>query len=94
MKFDDMKPRYVPSKVICRGVFDLPVLRYVAYPVGTHPQGCPVEATCVALELVTERGSRWFGVAEARINSELRMVIQGTNPRDVVRMRWEVCEEL
>ncbi len=92
----DLQPRYAPDHVFVarlpRGAVNVPVIRYHSFPPGTHPANCPLIPTCTALELVTEHGSRWFGVERAWINSELRMVVSGTNPRDEVRMNWEVCK--
>lgn len=87
----DLTPRYAPKSVIIAKVMKLcPVVRYVAHPPNTHPQS-PINNSMTALECVTEHGSRWFGVESAYINSELRMVITGTDPRDEVRMKWEPC---
>lgn len=68
------------------------VVSYRSYPPGQHPKGCPLVPNCTALECVTANGSRWFGCDKAWINSELKMVIIGTNPRDFVRMHWKPCE--
>lgn len=96
----DLTPRYAPDRVLVfvgsagqHRAMDLPVLRYIAHPAGHHPKGCPLIAECTALELQTEFGSRWYGCERAYINSELRMVVVGTNPRDEVRMGWEVVPE-
>lgn len=86
----DQTPRYAPTSVICKGM-TVPVTSWRSYPPGEHPEGCPLVADCTALELRTSRGSRWYGVEKAWINSELRMVISGTHPNDTVRMRWPVC---
>ena len=93
----DRTPRYAPIKVIVirsdgKGVM-APVTGAIAWPSGNHPAGCPLIPDCVALELQTEFGPRWFGCEHAYINSELRMVVVGTNERDEVRMKWEVCRE-
>ena len=90
----DMTPRYAPESTIVHraGKFlSLPVQKYVVYPPGTHPAGCPLVKDITALELRTAAGSRWFGCASAHINSELRMVVVGTPARDEVRMKWPVC---
>ncbi len=91
----DMRPRYAPSKVLIvhgNGWVDAPVIRYVVHPKGTDRPRCPIGPGYVALELVTDYGSRWFGCEEAYINSELRMVVVGTNTLDEVRMRWPLAD--
>lgn len=91
----DMTPRYAPRvDLVCgpAGFAYLPVLQTIAHPPGNHPANCPLIDECTALELRTFRGSRWFGCLDARINSELRMVVVGTNPRDEVRMAWPIAE--
>jgi hypothetical protein len=90
----DMTPRYAPTTDLFptpAGFRYLPVERYVVHPPGAHPRGCPLAADCTALELQAGPASRWYGVATARIDSGLRMVITGTNPRDEVRMKWAPC---
>lgn len=84
----DRVPRYAPSKVICKAV-EVPVLSYHVYPVGQHSKGCPLVEDCVALELRTERGSRWYGCENAWINAELRMVVVGFAAGDEVRSTWK-----
>lgn len=91
----DMQPRYAPRDVYVMGPIGfakMHVLGYVVHPPGNHPANCPLIDECTALELRTFRGSRWFGCLDARINSELRMVVVGTNPRDEVRMAWPIAE--
>ena len=87
----DLTPRYAPDRVMMsqgRHFAEVPVMRYIVHPAGQHPPKCPIIPTMPALELVTAYGSRWYGVESGYINSELRMVITGTNPRDEVRMKW------
>jgi hypothetical protein len=87
----DMTPRYTPDRVIVPKAMKLcPVTNAISHPPGTHPRS-PIKNDMTALELVTTRGSRWFGCERAYINSELRMVIVGTNTRDEVRMKWPVA---
>lgn len=84
----DLTPRYAPKSVITAEAMKLyPVTRYIAHPPNTHPQS-PIVNSMTALECQTAHGSRWFGCERAYINSELRMVVVGTNPRDEVRMKW------
>ena len=90
----DMIPRYAPAEVMVASVLrTLPVIRWRSYPPGRRETDCPIRPEFTALECVTAAGSRWYGCARAYINSELRMVVIGTNPRDEVRMRWEVVPE-
>ena len=88
----DMTPRYAPTTVLVVGKGTLPVLQTIAHPPGVHPANCPIGDDWTALELKTASGSRWYGCARARINSELRMVIIGTPPRDEVRMKWPIAD--
>ncbi len=95
--FDDLTPRYAPTEVIVmtsRGFTNAPVIQSIIHPVGTAPANCPIRKEFCVLELQTAYGSRWFGVQSGYINSELRMVIIGTNSRDEVRMKWPVCSTL
>lgn len=90
----DQTPRYAPDAVlIVTGGTGarLPVESYHVYPPGAHPPNCPIAAGWwTVLECRTAKGSRWYGVTRAYINSELRMVVEGTDPRDAVRMGWDV----
>ena len=67
----------------------LPVLRTIAHPPGQHPEGCPLVATCTAVELVTEAGSRWWGFERAWIGSDLRMHVAGWDDRNEIVRGWE-----
>lgn len=90
----DMTPRYAPTTVfIVNGedIVHLPVIQSIAHPPGNHPENCPISKSMTVLELKTAHGSRWYGCDHAYINSELRMVVVGTNKRDEVRMKWPVC---
>ena len=91
----DMKPRYAPETVLTmkngKGVYSS-VLKHVFYPPSTHPH-TPICNDFGCLELTTKYGVRYFGCEKGWINSELKMVIQGTNPRDEVRMGWPICEK-
>lgn len=89
----DMTPRYVPTVMRCIDGW-YPVRDYIAYPPNTHPEGCPIKSEYTALACRTEGGVRWFGVVRAYINSELRMVVEGINSRDEVRMSWPICRRL
>lgn len=80
-------PRYVPERM--NGV---PVTSYRIHPPGTHPKS-PIKDSMTALECVTSYGSRWFGITRGYINSELKMVVEGNNRRDEVRMKWKVVPE-
>jgi hypothetical protein len=88
----DMTPRYAPKEVMVAhsgrpGTY--PVTQYRVFPPGTHPNSGIIN-DMTALELVTVAGSRWYGVSDAYINSQLRMVVIGTNRRDEVRMKWKI----
>lgn len=88
--FDDFEPRYAPEQVIIAQAMKLmPVKQYVFYPAGTHKSA--IKSELAALELKTDKGSRWYGCERAYINSELKMVVVGCNSRDEVRMKWPVC---
>ncbi len=92
----DMTPRYAPLQTIVYGrdgAYGEPVEQYLVHPVGAHPANCPIASGWTVLEMRTRHGKRWFGCSRAYINSELRMVVVGTNPRDEVRMKWPVCTE-
>lgn len=91
----DLTPRYAPETVLIvngKAYGDVPVTSYIVHPPGVRPKGCPIKPEYTVLELRTEFGSRWYGCKDAYINSELRMVIIGTSPRDEVRMKWPVCQ--
>ncbi len=90
----DMTPRYAPAQTIVfgrEGAYAEPVEQYIAHPVGAHPKNCPIAPGWTVLEMRTRHGVRWFGCMRAYINSELKMVVVGTSPRDEVRMKWPVC---
>lgn len=82
----DRTPRYVPDQIVVHGGLR-PVVGCTAYPRGQAPITW-IDAP-VVLEVRTDRGSRWFGVERAYINSCLRMVVSGINEQDEVRMRWQ-----
>lgn len=86
----DMTPRYAPTEVMSIKHGIVPVRTWKIHPPETHFWS-PLVNDMTALECVTEHGSRWYGIERGYINSELRMVIEGTNPRDEVRMKWEEC---
>lgn len=92
----DLTPRYAPSHVIIPARMRLyPVTGYHFYPAGQHPPTLPkvIKPTYGVLECRTEAGSRYFGCVRAYINSALRMVVIGTNPRDAVRMTWDIVPD-
>lgn len=89
----DTTPRYAPAEVMTlRGV--RPVLRSAFHPPESEEarrkSGIPIVASYGVLELVTDAGSRYYGVDRAYINSELRMVVIGVNKRDEVVSKWPV----
>lgn len=88
----DMRHRYAPTSV---AVFDgrnaikhAQVVGSAAYQPGGHPDKCPIRPELVAVALHTASVTRWYGCVRAYINSELRMVLVGCDPRDEVRMSW------
>ena len=92
--FEDMTPRYVPSELmVAPGGELLPVERVESFNRGQHPKKAPLVADCTAVRCTLSNGAvRWFGCDHAYIDSSLRMVVVGTNPRDKVRMSWEVVK--
>lgn len=88
----DFTPRYAPESVLIAGKGLRVVQTYATYPEGKHPPESPLKPDCVALELRTQDGSRWYGFQKAWINSELRMVVQGFDARDEVRRHWQACK--
>jgi hypothetical protein len=84
----DMTPRYAPRTVLIFGHGEVKVTGYKVHPPGTHHG--PIVSSMTALELETPHRSRWYGVERAYINSQLRMVVVGTNRLDEVRMKWKV----
>ena len=51
----------------------------------------PIKNGLGAVRVLLANGAvRWFGATDAYINSELRMVVVGHNPRDEVRAKWVV----
>jgi hypothetical protein len=55
-----------------------------------------IQKNMVALELVPAAGrSRWFGVDDAKINSQLKMVACGgfINPRNELAREWKPCRK-
>lgn len=84
----NLTPRYAPDRVIVHGIL-AGVTGARVYPPSQHPAGCPLIPACTAVELRTPAGSRWYGCQRAYINSRLRLVVVGTDPRDEVRMAWK-----
>lgn len=92
----DLTPRYAPDAVLVaegRGGRLVPVTRVIVHPAGT--EGGPIYRELPKLELQTSipGRSRWYGILGGYINAELRMVVIGTDPRDEVRMGWDVVPE-
>lgn len=89
----DSTPRLLPDTMgfLTDGGWKvLPIEKVEIFPPGER-KGCPILETLTAV-LVQSRGSvRWFGFQSARINSELRVVVEGFSPLDEVRSKWEVC---
>ena len=87
----DRVRRYAPTSTICRG-WRVPVLQWLIHPPGSH-DASPLVPHCTALELVTARGSSWWGVEGGEINSELRMVVWGFPARCEIRSAWPEAVE-
>ncbi len=91
--------RYAPQQVTVHAddrLLWLNVESYVAYPPGKHPSECPIEQTLWALQMrsgTLHFYSRWWGFEEAKINSELRMIVRGFSSNDEVRMKWDLVPE-
>ena len=92
----DMITRYAPESVrivspkLPSHSAVVPVKRHIVHQPQNHT-GSPIRDDMTALECVTDYGSRWYGIDKGWINSELRMVIQGTNKKDTARMNWPEC---
>jgi len=94
--FDDLTPRYLPDEFwIASGsvLGQYPVTGTTFYPAGVDRPGSPIRGDIGALHVRTTGGDRWFGCADAYINSELRMVVIGVDSRDEVRAKWEKVPE-
>lgn len=68
-----------------------PVVAYQAYPPGQHPPFTPIVPHMTALRMINDRGeSSWWGVDEAKINAQLRMIVRGgcINPRNELTRKW------
>lgn len=88
----DTTPRYVPAATVCRAQ-KVPVIASSIHPAGQHPPECPLHKDTAALELKTPAGSRWYGVSDGWINSELRMVVQGFPAAFEEMAAWERVPE-
>lgn len=82
----DTSWRYAPAEVMTR-YGRLPVLRAVFHNAGAHKG--PIAPEMGALELITEKGSRWYGFQRGMINAELRMIVSGFNPRFEEVAAWK-----
>ena len=93
-EYHDLTPRYAPAQVMTVLHGMQPVVSYRFHPMGQHPEQSPIRSDMGVLRLVTVTGdSRWYGCQRAYINSELRMVVIGTDVRDKVRREWPVVPE-
>jgi hypothetical protein len=54
-----------------------------------HPSYCPLRSDCVALELQTSFGSRWYGVKRAWIGSDLQMRVEPEDSRFEEMNAWK-----
>ena len=83
--------KWTPTTTFILRHGQVPVLRVVAHPPGTHNKSVIVDHM-TAVELVTAHGSRWFGFANAFIDSHLRMRCVGWNPRNELVQIWPDAE--
>lgn len=90
----DHTPRYAPEYTLVRddrGFRTAKVQEVVIHPSGMAPSPCPIRKDLTVVELKTLFGSRWWGVEKAWINSELRCVVSGIDPRNELLRNWTVC---
>lgn len=87
--------RYVPSEVTVRkGQYfygPRPVVKYIAHPIGQAPSESPIRRDMVTLQCITDLGvSAWYGVEEAMINAELKMIARGgyINDKNELARSW------
>ena len=66
--------KYAPESVQIIGEGVCKVEGWIVHPPGEH-KSSPIRNDMAALELQTSFGSRWYGVTNGWINSELRMVV-------------------
>lgn len=90
----DNTPRYLPKTLMTKDGEGVVVWARF-YPPGCHPADCPLLPDVGAVEAIVALPdlrvhNRWFGCQRAYVDSTLRMVVIGTDPRDEVRMAWEV----
>jgi hypothetical protein len=78
--------KVTPARVRIIGHGLQPVVRAVTHPPGSHKSAIRPELT--ALELVTPKGSRWYGVRSARISSRLEMEVELLDPRFEEMAAW------
>lgn len=89
----DTTPRYTPNHVLLFSRVTgkpvrAPVTSVIAHPPGTIPW---IRADLVCVELVTDHGSRKYGVESAHIDASLRMVVQGFPAGFEELAAWEVA---
>lgn len=66
-----------------------PVINVQSFPPG-YKHGGPIRPEFTAVRCALQCGAvRWFGGSDAWIDSSLRMVLDGIDPRDEVRAAWE-----
>jgi hypothetical protein len=86
--------RYAPTTLLTISHGRQPVIRAVVHPAGTHSSA--IRKDMMALELIPAAGRpQWFGVDDARINSQLKMVACGgfINPRNELAKLWKPCRK-
>ncbi len=71
----------------------VPVHSTIAHPPGDHPDNCPLVKDCMAVEMKTKHGSRWWGFTKAWIGSDLRMHVDGLSTGCEEVQSWAKPEE-
>ncbi len=88
--------RFAPKTVVVhegRTFSKRPVARAEIHSPGRHA-GSAINPAMTAVQLITDTGkSRWFGVDDARIASNLRIVACGgfINPQNELAKEWKRC---
>lgn len=86
--------RYAPKHITTMRSGRRPVVQGFIWAPGKHPSRSPIMKNMTAVELTADTGeSSWFGVRDARINSQLRLVACGgfLNPQNALAREWKPC---
>jgi hypothetical protein len=90
--------KLVPTSILAGGngrpYYIAPVTRVVAHPPHEAPPQAPVQRHLTTVEIKTSNGTRWYGFADARITSGLRMAVRLApgQERDRVVASWETAD--